>query len=343
MPGIIPGMLIDPADLKGPDAYRLMISVIVPRPIAWVSTADAEGVLNAAPFSYFQALSSRPPMIMIAVGRRRGGASKDTRRNIEATGEFVVNVVSEDSAAAMVKCSVDHPPEVSEFDTAGLTAVPSVKVKPPRIAECAVAMECRLDRVLEIGSSGVCVGEVVLFHVRDDVVNEDGTVDPVRLRPLGRMGGSSYAPLREVLDIAQDGRAETTSGEMLAFWVDLRGQTIRLVRRLEAQHLTRVLGEGGETVGRIVRHIAAATAWMRLLLAGRENEDEHRAWDPSWTPARLAEELEADQREFEAAIRVGRPKARELLRRAIRHEAWHQGQIAAALRGRFGPGELWKL
>jgi flavin reductase (DIM6/NTAB) family NADH-FMN oxidoreductase RutF/uncharacterized damage-inducible protein DinB len=336
-------MRIDPADLKGPDAYRLMISVIVPRPIAWVSTVSAGGVLNAAPFSYFQALSSRPPMIMIAVGQRRGGTLKDTRSNIEATGEFVVNVVSEDSAAAMVKCSVDHPPEVSEFDTAGLTPAPSVKVTPPRIAESAVAMECRLDRVLEIGSSGVCIGEVVLFHVSDDVANEDGTVDPVRLRPLGRMGGSSYAPLREVLEIAQDGTAETAAGEMLAFWIDLRQHTIRMVQRLHADHLPRALGEGGETVGRIVRHIAAATAWMRLLLEGREDEDEHKAWDPSWTPARLAAELVADQREFEVAIRVWRPEARELLRRAIRHEAWHQGQIAAALRGQFEPWELWKL
>jgi flavin reductase (DIM6/NTAB) family NADH-FMN oxidoreductase RutF/uncharacterized damage-inducible protein DinB len=336
-------MLIDPADLEGPDAYRLMISVIVPRPIAWVSTTSADGVLNAAPFSYFQALSSRPPMIMISVGRRRGGVHKDTRANIEATGEFVVNVVGEESAAAMVKCSVDHPPEVSEFDAVGLTAVPSVKVTPPRIAECAVALECRLDRVLEIGSSGVCIGEVVLFHVSDEVLNEDRTVDPLRLRPLGRMGGSSYAPLREVLEITQDGTQTTRAGEMLAIWVDLRQRTIRMVRRLRADHLPRAVGEGGETVGRIVRHIAGGTAWIRLRLDGREDEDEHKAWDPSWTPARLAEELEADQREFEAAIRVSKPETRELLRRAIRHEAWHQGQIAAALRGPFAPSELWKL
>jgi flavin reductase (DIM6/NTAB) family NADH-FMN oxidoreductase RutF/uncharacterized damage-inducible protein DinB len=336
-------MLIDPADLKGSDAYRLMISVIVPRPIAWTSTMSADGVLNAAPFSYFQALSSRPPMIMIAVGQRRGGTLKDTRANIEATGEFVVNVVSEDSAAAMVKCSIDHPPEVSEFDTVGLTPVASVKVKPPRIAESAVAMECRLDRVLEIGSSGICIGEVVLFHVDDDVLNEDHTVDPLRLRPLGRMGGSSYLPLREVLEITQDGTAETTASEMLGFWIDLRQHTIRVVRRLQDDHLTRVLGEGGETVGRLVRHIAGSTAWMRLLLEGREDGDEHKAWDPSWTPEKLAAELEADQREFEAAIRVSRPEARELLRSAIRHEAWHQGQIAAALRDAFEPWELWKL
>jgi len=336
-------MLIDPADLTGPDAYRLMISVIVPRPIAWTSTVSADGVLNAAPFSYFQALSSRPPMIMIAVGQRRDGTNKDTRSNIEATGEFVVNVVSEDSAAAMVKCSVDHPPEVSEFDTVGLTPAPSVKVKPPRIAESAVAMECRLDRVLEVGSSGVCIGEVVLFHVRDDVLNEDRTVDPVRLRPLGRIGGSNYAPLREVLEIAQDGTAVTTASEMMAFWLDLRQHTIRMVRKMHADHLPRVVGEGGETIGRIIRHIAASTGWMRLLLEGREDEDEHMAWDPSWTPERLAAELEADQAVFEAAIRVSRPEARELLRRAIRHEAWHQGQIAATLRDQFERWELWKL
>lgn len=336
-------MLIDPADLTGPDAYRLMVSIIVPRPIAWTSTIGADGVLNAAPFSYFQALSSRPPMIMIAVGQRRGGAHKDTRANIEATKEFVVNVVSEDSAAAMVKCAVDHPPEVSEFDAVGLTPAPSVKVKPPRIAECAVAMECRLDRVLEIGSSGVIVGEVVLFHVRDDVANDDRTVDPVRLRPLGRMGGSTYAPLREVLEIASDGTAETIASEMMAFWRDLRQHTIRMVRRMRRDHLLQAPGEGGDPVGRLVRHIAGSTTWMRLVLEGREDEDEHKAWDPTWTPERLAAELEADGREFEAAMRVSRPEARELLRRAIRHEAWHQGQIAAALRDEFERWELWKI
>jgi len=202
-------MLIDPAGMAGPDLYRLMISAIVPRPIAWTSTLSPEGVPNAAPFSYFQALSSRPPTVMISVGRRRDGTPKDTRRNIEATGEFVVNIVSEASAGRMVMTSVDFPPETSEFEEVGLSPAPSTKVRPPRIAESAVALECRLDRVIDVGPSGICLGEVVAFHVRDDVLAADGkTVDPWKLKPLGRLGGSLYAPLREVWSIDRDGKVE---------------------------------------------------------------------------------------------------------------------------------------
>ncbi|MHC4449728.1 MAG: flavin reductase family protein [Planctomycetota bacterium] len=132
-------MQIDPTNLEPRDIYRLMISVIVPRPIAWVSTQSPDGVLNAAPFSYFQALGGNPPMVMIAVGNRRTGESKDTRRNIEATGEFVVNLVGEQNGPAMVRSSVDHPYGVSEFEQAGLTAVASEIVAPPRIGGRAAA------------------------------------------------------------------------------------------------------------------------------------------------------------------------------------------------------------
>jgi len=199
-------MQIDPAALDKKQCYFLMTSVVVPRPIAWVSTLSAEGVRNAAPFSYFQALSSKPPFVMIAVGPRRGGAPKDTRANIEATGEFVVNIVGEESASKMVRTSAGLEPEVDEFAEVGLDAVASVKVDPPRIAECAVSLECRLDRVIEIGGSGVVIGEVVFFHLRDDVLAPDGTVDPKKLRPLARLSGSGYAPLREMWSIDGEGR-----------------------------------------------------------------------------------------------------------------------------------------
>ena len=129
-------MRIDPAGMEARDLYRLMISVVVPRPIAWVSTRSESGVVNAAPFSYFQALSSRPPMIMIAIGNKRGGTVKDTRRNIEETGEFVVNVVSEDAGEAMVRTSQAFAYGVSEFDEVGITPVESEIVAPPRIGEC---------------------------------------------------------------------------------------------------------------------------------------------------------------------------------------------------------------
>jgi flavin reductase (DIM6/NTAB) family NADH-FMN oxidoreductase RutF len=215
-------MQIDPASLDKAGLYYLMTSCVVPRPIAWVSTMAPDGTLNAAPFSYFQALSSRPPTIMISVGKRRDGRPKDTRANIEATGEFVVNVVGEGSGAHMVMTSVGYEPHESEFDKVGLVPEPSVKVKPPRIAECAVALECRLDRVFEVGDSGICLGEIVLFHVRDDVLTEAKTVDPEKLRPLGRLGGTSYQPFRERLEINQQGEVR---GDLVAAWRNLTERT----------------------------------------------------------------------------------------------------------------------
>ena len=344
-------MRIDPAGLESRDLYRLMISVVVPRPIAWVSSRSADGTLNAAPFSYFQAISSNPPMIMIAVGSKRGGVLKDTRSNIEQTKEFVVNVVSESSAARMVQTSAEYEPTESEFEQVGLEPVPSEIVAPPRIAESPVSMECRLDRILDVGGSSLILGEVVLFHVADEVLAADGaTVDPQKLMPLGRLGGSSYAPLREVLEIPR-GEAVRTAGKTVAaedaalldLWLELRNRSAALARALEPEHLERTLGDGGDTVGRMLRHLAGCTAWLRLFLDGREDEDEVKLWDPSWTPDRLAQELERDRDEFSEAMGRHLPQERQKLGRMIRHEAWHQGQIAAALRDAFEPNELWKV
>jgi flavin reductase (DIM6/NTAB) family NADH-FMN oxidoreductase RutF len=202
-------MRIDPNGLEARDLYRLMISVVVPRPIAWVSTKSAAGVLNAAPFSYFQALSGEPPMVMIAVGQKRGGEFKDTRANIEETGEFVINIVNEASGPAMVRTSVAYESGISEFDEVGLTPVASEIVAPPRIGESPVALECKLDRIIEIGTSGVCIGEVVLFHLADEIVDpETGVADPAKLAPLGRLGGSLYAPLRDIVSIDTEGNVQ---------------------------------------------------------------------------------------------------------------------------------------
>jgi len=330
-------MEVDPADLDSKALYRLMISAIVPRPIAWTSTISPGGVLNAAPFSYFQALTSKPPMVMISVGARRGGEAKDTRANIEATREFVVNVVSEEHGGRMVRTSVDYPPDVSEFGETGLTPAASVRVRPPRIAESAVSMECRLDRVLDLGKSGILIGEVLLFHLRDDVLAPDGTVDPWKLRPLGRLGGSRYAPLREVVEITADGEGRTAESELLDLWCELRRSTIALARRLTADHLHLRAGDG-PPVGGLLLHLAHESA--RLAGSGIATE---RPWDPRWTPERLREELERTGRELEEAVRVFTPDGRQKLRIAIRHEAWHQGEIASALRPALPPGEVWTL
>lgn len=334
-------MQIDPATLDKRATYRLMISCIVPRPIAWVSTQSPDGVLNAAPFSYFQALGGQPPMIMIAIGNRRTGEPKDTRRNIEATGEFVVNILGEAAAPQMVRSSVDHPYGVSEFDEVGITAVASERVAPPRIGECGVALECKLDRVLQLGGSGVVIGEVVLFHIDDDLLDADGLVDPVRLNPMGRLGGNNYAPVREIIAMDQTGEPATAHSPLFDLWRELRDRTVAMATGLEPEQLARSLG--GMCVGRMFRHMAACTAFRVLEWEGRGDQDTLREWDASWTGERLAAELAADRDLFLAACRVA-PRA-ELwkVERMIRHEAWHQGQIALILHGEFGESELWRL
>lgn len=187
-------MKIDPTTLSQRDSYQLLISVIVPRPIAFVSTVAEDGVLNLAPFSFFSGICSKPPTLCFSVVRRRG-EKKDTVRNIEWGREFVVNVVSERFAAAMNQASADYPPEVDEFAAAGFTPVPSDLVRPPRVGEALISMECKLVEVREYGempyTSSLIIGEVVRFHLSDEVYH-DGAVDYAALGAVGRMGGDFY-------------------------------------------------------------------------------------------------------------------------------------------------------
>lgn len=189
-------MVIDPAASSIHDIEKLLVGVILPRPIAFVSTISPDGVTNLAPFSFFTAVCPKPPVICFCNSIRvRDGSKKDTLRNVEATGEFVVNVVSEEFAQQMVVCSGDYPPDVSEFDVSGLTPIPSDLVKPPRVKESHVQMECRLLQVVTIstepGGGSLVMGEVLRFHVDDDIIDQ-GKVDPDKLRPIGRMGGIEY-------------------------------------------------------------------------------------------------------------------------------------------------------
>jgi flavin reductase (DIM6/NTAB) family NADH-FMN oxidoreductase RutF len=190
-------MILDPAAVAPGDFYRFMIGVIVPRPIAFVSTVSADGRFNVAPFSYFNAITNQPPLLGISINRRRG-ERKDTLRNIEQTGEFVVNSVDEPLGARMVQASGEWPEEVDEFQLTGLTPVPSDLVRPPRVGESPVSLECRRHRIIELGASFFVVGEIVRAHVKDEVLT-DGRVDIAKLRPLGRLGGDGYSVVRDVI------------------------------------------------------------------------------------------------------------------------------------------------
>ena len=204
-------MIIDLNQLSTRERYAWMIGTIIPRPIAFVSTISPEGVTNLAPFSYFSGVSSTPPILSVSVGPKRGGLQKDTCRNVEATEELVVNVVTETIGQPMVKTSANWPAEVSEFDVSGLTPVKSEVVAPPRVAESPISFECRLAETVKVGKEGfettIILAEVVLLHVADTVLT-DGLPDAEKIRPLARLGGGDlYAGLGPVLSIP---RPETT-------------------------------------------------------------------------------------------------------------------------------------
>lgn len=190
-------MIVDPDTTSPGDLYRFMISVVVPRPIAFISTVSRDGRHNVAPFSYFTALTNRPPLLGVSINQRRGEA-KDTLRNIEEGGDFVINVVDEALLDRAVEASGEWPADVDEFALTGLTPVASERVRAPRVAESPVNLECRLYRMIELGTTHFVIGEIVRAHVRDEVLTE-GRVDPLKLRPVGRLGGEGYMPLREVV------------------------------------------------------------------------------------------------------------------------------------------------
>jgi flavin reductase (DIM6/NTAB) family NADH-FMN oxidoreductase RutF len=197
----------DPAEHPSADIYKLMIGAIVPRPIAFVSSLDAAGIGNLAPFSYFTACSSNPPVVCFCTTVRSGPQpTKDSLRNIQATGEFVVNIVSEEFAQQMNACSAEVSPEIDEFDLSGLTRLPSELVKPPRVAESHVQMECRLRQVVAVsdkpGGGYLVLGEVLVFHV-DEAVLDGDKIDPARLRAIGRMGGPTYVRTTDRFDLTR--------------------------------------------------------------------------------------------------------------------------------------------
>ncbi|MDQ6664052.1 MAG: flavin reductase family protein [Acidobacteriota bacterium] len=181
-----------------------MVGAIVPRPIAFVSTVSAEGGRNLAPFSFFTAISANPPVICFSPMVRGDSSYKDTLNNIRATKEFVVNVVSEDFRAKMNVCSGEHPPSIDEFELSGLTPVAADLVKPPLVLESRVNMECRLVQIVDVSAKplggSIVIGEVVRFHVRDELF-DNFKIDPDKLRPIGRMGGPAYTRTTDRFDM----------------------------------------------------------------------------------------------------------------------------------------------
>lgn len=192
-------MEIAAAALDADAAYKLLAGIVVPRPIAWITTLSPSGRVNAAPFSCYTFVCNDPPMLAINIGRR-DGALKDTARNITASGQFVVNIVTEAQIAPMHASSSDCAPDFSEVDALGLATLASRDIRPPRLAASPISLECRLDRIVELGRqrNALVFGEIIRFHVAD-ALYRDGKIDSEQLRPLARLAGRKYAALGDIV------------------------------------------------------------------------------------------------------------------------------------------------
>ncbi len=200
-------MLLDFTTLSAREAYAWMVQAITPRPIAWVSTLDAAGQTNLAPFSFFQGVCANPPTLLFTGANDRAGRKKDTIRNIEAVPEFTVSLVPYALAEPMNATSAPLPPGESEYERFGIEPAPSVQVRPPRVAAAPVAFECRLDRIVCVGegplAANVVFGRIVCLHVAEAVLGADGTLDPAKLDLIGRMGGDLYTRTGGFFSIAR--------------------------------------------------------------------------------------------------------------------------------------------
>lgn len=197
-------MRIDLDSLDSPRRYKLLTGTVVPRPIGWISTVDESGGRNLAPYSFFQVVSTTPPVLMFS-GGRRDGTPKDSVQNALATGGFVAQLADVSLLDAMNESSVDAPPGVDEFAYAGLEAISSEHVAAPRVASAPVAFECELLHHYEVPDGGnvVVFGRVVIAHVRDDLIDEAGRIDIPALNPIARLAGTTYGKLGELMDVAR--------------------------------------------------------------------------------------------------------------------------------------------
>ena len=195
----MPDLSYDPNALSQHDRYKLLISLVIPRPIALVTTLGPTGIVNAAPFSFFNLFSESPPIAVLGLQVRAEGGLKDTAAHIRDRGEFVINLVDEALGEQMNQCAVDFPPEISEIEAAKLNLLPSEKVKTPRIREAPAALECRHYTTLEVSAQRrLAIGEIVHVHVREGLWDtQKMRIDMTQYRPLARLFGNYYASLSE--------------------------------------------------------------------------------------------------------------------------------------------------
>jgi len=194
------------AEVSPHERYKLLIGLVIPRPIAWISTRSANGVANCAPFSFFNVFSEEPPLCVIGINPRSDGAMKHSLKNIRRTREFVVNLVDEATANAMHLSSREFAEDESEFEKAGLSEAPAALVQHPRIAEAAACLECRLERLIEIsGTRQLVLGEILLVHARDGIIDpQTKRISEERYRPIGRLFADRYCTTRQRFNLPGD-------------------------------------------------------------------------------------------------------------------------------------------
>lgn len=202
-------MELDPAGQPTSTLQKLLNGAIIPRPIGWISTLGPDGIPNLAPFSYFTIVCTNPPHVLYCPGRRSTGGDKDSLAYARARGEFVVNIVTESLGQVMSLTSAEIGPDVDEFALAGLTAAPSVKVAPPRVAESPIHFECRVTHIVDVsdapGGGSIVVGEVVQIHVDEAFLLDGGKINIPALHAIGRLAGTGYARVSDVFDMLRPG------------------------------------------------------------------------------------------------------------------------------------------
>src|SRR6516225_5013200 len=198
-------MLIDVASAPVVTVYHLLVGVVTPRPIAWVTTIDSQSRVNLAPFSFFNAFGANPPVVVFSPTLRRDGSKKDTLRNLEATGEFVLNAAVDALAEKINLSSKELPYGQSEVELAGLKLLPSVKVKPPRLAETPITMECKLLQIVSIGKGPIAgnlvIGEILVMHIDDAVLDAKGRIDRRKMQTIARLGGDYYCRTNDLFEM----------------------------------------------------------------------------------------------------------------------------------------------
>jgi flavin reductase (DIM6/NTAB) family NADH-FMN oxidoreductase RutF len=197
-------MQLEPTADNVVETYHLLTGVVTPRPIAWVTTLSPAGVVNLAPFSFFNVFGANPPVVVFSPTLTRNGTKKDTLRNIEATGEFVIHSAVASLAEKVNLTSKEVPPDESEVTLAGLHATPSVKVKPPRVTEAPTAFECKLMQIVPVGTGPIAgnlvIGEVVMMHIADEVLDPAGRVDPRKLKTVARLGADFWCHTSDLFE-----------------------------------------------------------------------------------------------------------------------------------------------